>query len=139
MLIYASILAYRSARYPKPVYQSDLPIITGHAKAIAVNFGYAKFHGGLCFLRYDDTNPRFIIPKKTPSLLTHNPSKEEQIFFDSILTAVRWLGIEPDRVTYSSDYFNTLFQKALQLIKKDKAYVCQCTCQWYCRYLCFRR
>ncbi|KAJ6554102.1 glutaminyl-tRNA synthetase [Mycena sp. CBHHK59/15] len=83
----------------------------GHAKAIAINFGYAAYHGGLCYLRYDDTNP----------------SKEERAYFDSILTAVRWLGIEPDKVTYSSDYFDILFEKAIELIKKDKAYVCQCT------------
>ncbi|KAJ7743964.1 glutaminyl-tRNA synthetase [Mycena maculata] len=83
----------------------------GHAKAIAVNFGYAKYHGGLCYLRYDDTNP----------------SKEEHIYFESILTAVRWLGIEPDKVTYSSDYFDILFDKAVELIKNDKAYVCECT------------
>ncbi|KAJ6482162.1 glutamine-tRNA ligase [Mycena vitilis] len=83
----------------------------GHAKAIAVNFGYAKFHGGVCYLRYDDTNP----------------SKEEQIYFDSILTAVRWLGVNPEKVTYTSDYFDTLFEKAVELIKMDKAYVCQCT------------
>ncbi|KAJ7629358.1 tRNA synthetases class I, catalytic domain-containing protein [Mycena polygramma] len=83
----------------------------GHAKAIAVNFGYAQYHGGVCYLRYDDTNP----------------SKEEQLYFDNILTAIRWLGIEPDRVTYSSDYFDTLFEKAVELIMKDKAYVCQCT------------
>ncbi|KAJ7076020.1 glutaminyl-tRNA synthetase [Mycena belliarum] len=83
----------------------------GHAKAIAVNFGFAKYHGGLCYLRYDDTNP----------------AKEEQVFFDNILTTIRWLGIEPDKVTYSSDYFDVLFDKAVELIKKDKAYVCQCT------------
>ncbi|KAJ7141666.1 tRNA synthetases class I, catalytic domain-containing protein [Mycena crocata] len=83
----------------------------GHAKAIAVNFGYAKYHGGRCFLRYDDTNP----------------SKEEQLYFDNILITIRWLGFEPDKVTYSSDYFDALFHKAIELIKKDMAYVCQCT------------
>ncbi|KAJ7471783.1 glutaminyl-tRNA synthetase [Mycena latifolia] len=82
-----------------------------HAKAITVNFGYANHHGGLCYLRYDDTNP----------------SKEEQVFFDNVLNTIRWLGIEPDKVTYSSDYFDTLFDKAVELIKKGKAYVCQCT------------
>ncbi|KAJ7097629.1 hypothetical protein C8R44DRAFT_835003 [Mycena epipterygia] len=78
-----------------------------HAKAIVVYFGDAKYHGGLCYLRYDDTNP----------------SKEEQLFFDNILTVIRWLGIEPDKVIYSSDYFDILFNKAVELIKKDKAYV----------------
>ncbi|KAJ7725930.1 glutamine-tRNA ligase [Mycena metata] len=92
-----------------------LPILLifflGHAKAIAVNFGYAEYHGGRCILRYDDTNP----------------SKEAQLYFDNILATIRWLGIEPDKVTYSSDYFDTLFEKAVELIKKDKAYVCLCT------------
>ncbi|KAJ7714060.1 glutaminyl-tRNA synthetase [Mycena metata] len=82
-----------------------------YAKAIAVNFGYAEYHGGRCILRYDDTNP----------------SKEAQLYFDNILTTIRWLGIEPDRVTYSSDYFDTPFEKAVELTKKDKAYVCLCT------------
>ena len=51
----------------------------GHAKAIAVNFGFAKHHNGVCFLRYDDTNP----------------AKEEEIYFKSILDIVKWLGFEP--------------------------------------------
>jgi glutaminyl-tRNA synthetase len=86
-------------------------ITTGHAKAITVNFGYAKHHGGLCYLRYDDTNP----------------SKEEQLYFDSILSSIRWLGVEPDKVTYSSDYFHRLYDLAVDLIRRDKAYICQCT------------
>jgi hypothetical protein len=77
-----------------------LNIITpGHAKAITVNSGYAKHHGGLCYLRYDDTNP----------------SKEEQLYFDSILSSIRWLGVEPDKVTYSSDYFHQLYDLAVDL------------------------
>lgn len=79
----------------------------GHSKAIAVNFGYAKFHGGLCYLRYDDTNPE----------------AEEEQYFRSILETVRWLGFEPFKVTYSSDYFDRLYQLAEELIRRGKAYV----------------
>ncbi|KAL0949344.1 hypothetical protein HGRIS_009414 [Hohenbuehelia grisea] len=83
----------------------------GHSKAIFVNFGYAAFHGGKCYLRYDDTNPE----------------KEEARYFESILEMVRWLGYEPWRITYSSDYFDQLYELAVELIKRDKAYVCHCT------------
>ncbi|OZJ04739.1 hypothetical protein BZG36_01802 [Bifiguratus adelaidae] len=83
----------------------------GHAKAINVNFGYAKKYGGVTYLRYDDTNPE----------------AEEEKYFTSILDTVRWLGFEPWKVTYSSDYFQKLYDLAIELIKKDKAYVCQCT------------
>lgn len=80
----------------------------GHAKAININFGYAKTHGGHCNLRYDDTNPE----------------KEEERYFTGILDMVRWLGYEPHRVTHSSDFFDTLYGHALTLIKKGLAYVC---------------
>ncbi len=83
----------------------------GHAKAIAVNFGFAKFYGGKCYLRYDDTNPQ----------------KEEEMFFNSIKETVEWLGYTPYDVTYSSDHFDQLYELAEALIKKDKAYVCHCT------------
>ncbi|TEB35799.1 glutaminyl-tRNA synthetase [Coprinellus micaceus] len=83
----------------------------GHSKAIFVNFGYAAHHSGKCYLRYDDTNPE----------------KEEGVYFESILEMVRWLGYEPWKITYSSDYFDELYQLAVELIKKDKAYVCHCT------------
>ncbi len=79
----------------------------GHAKAIAVDFGYAKHHKGLTYLRFDDTNPE----------------AEEQKFFDAIVEVVRWLGYEPFKITYSSDYFDQLYQLAVELIKRDKAYV----------------
>ncbi|TDL25652.1 glutaminyl-tRNA synthetase [Rickenella mellea] len=85
--------------------------LEGHAKAIEVNFGFAKYHGGECNLRYDDTNPEV----------------EEQKYYDSILETVRWLGYEPDRITYASDYFQRLYDTAKELIRRDKAYVCQCT------------
>ncbi|RUP49348.1 tRNA synthetases class I, catalytic domain-containing protein [Jimgerdemannia flammicorona] len=83
----------------------------GHAKAINVNFGYAKAHNGVCYLRYDDTNPE----------------AEEERYFVSILETVRWLGFEPWKITYSSDYFQELYDLAIDLIKRDKAYVCHCT------------
>lgn len=89
----------------------------GHSKAIFVDFGYAAHHGGKCYLRYDDTNPE----------------KEEARYFESILEMVRWLGFEPWKITYSSDYFSELYNFAVELIKRDKAYVCHCT-----RQLCAR-
>jgi glutaminyl-tRNA synthetase len=82
----------------------------GHAKAIAVNFGFARYHGGKCILRFDDTNPE----------------KEKEEYFVAIQEMVRWLGFEPHRVTYSSDYFQQLYDMAEKLISLDKAYVCHC-------------
>jgi glutaminyl-tRNA synthetase len=82
----------------------------GHAKAIAVNFGFARYHGGECILRYDDTNPE----------------KEKEEFFVAIEDMVRWLGFEPKKITYSSDYFDRLYEMAEKLIELEKAYVCQC-------------
>ncbi|KAG8527127.1 uncharacterized protein KY384_008556 [Bacidia gigantensis] len=83
----------------------------GHSKAIAVNFGFAKYHGGECYLRLDDTNPE----------------EEEKMFEESIVDTVRWLGFKPKAVTYSSDNFERLYDLAQDLIKKEKAYVCFCT------------
>jgi glutaminyl-tRNA synthetase len=83
----------------------------GHSKAIFVNFGYAAHHGGKCYLRYDDTNPE----------------AEEAVYFESILEVVRWLGFEPWKITYSSDYFDELYGLAVELTRRDKAYVCHCT------------
>ncbi|GBC04481.1 hypothetical protein RclHR1_00570037 [Rhizophagus clarus] len=83
----------------------------GHAKAINVNFGYARAHNGLCYLRYDDTNPE----------------AEEEVYFTSIKEAIEWLGFSPWKITYSSDYFDNLYEIAVELIKRDKAYVCGCT------------
>ncbi|GAA6058923.1 hypothetical protein JCM10212_002875 [Sporobolomyces blumeae] len=78
----------------------------GHSKAIAVNFGFAKYHKGHCYLRYDDTNPE----------------AEEQVYFDKILENVRWLGYEPYQITHSSDHFAELYELAKLLIKKGLAY-----------------
>lgn len=83
----------------------------GHAKAININFGFAKYHNGITYLRYDDTNPE----------------AEEGEYFEAILDVVEWLGYTPYKVTYSSDHFQRLYELAVELIKKDKAYVCFCT------------
>ncbi|EFN78066.1 probable glutamine--tRNA ligase [Harpegnathos saltator] len=80
----------------------------GHAKAININFGYAAAHDGICYLRYDDTNPE----------------KEEEKFFVGIRDMVEWLGYKPAEITHSSDYFQQLYDWAIVLIKKGLAYVC---------------
>jgi glutaminyl-tRNA synthetase len=82
----------------------------GHAKSICLNFGIAEENkGGICNLRFDDTNP----------------SKEDIEYVESIIEDVRWLGFDwDDRLFYASDYFEHLYQYALQLIKAGKAYVC---------------
>ncbi|ODV61939.1 glutamine--tRNA ligase [Ascoidea rubescens DSM 1968] len=79
----------------------------GHSKAIMVNFGFAKYHNGVCYLRYDDTNPE----------------AEEEVYFKSILEMVEWLGFKPWKITYSSDYFDVLYEFAERLIENGKAYV----------------
>jgi glutaminyl-tRNA synthetase len=80
----------------------------GHAKSICLNFGLALEYGGLCNLRFDDTNP----------------VKEEQEYVDSIMQDVRWLGYDwGERLFYASDYFDTLYEYAVRLVKKGKAYV----------------
>ncbi len=80
----------------------------GHAKSICLNFGLAKDYNGLCNLRYDDTDP----------------SKETMEYVEAIKEDVRWLGFDwEDREYYASDYFEQLFEYALQLIKAGKAYV----------------
>ncbi len=81
----------------------------GHAKSICFNFGLAAEYGGLCNLRFDDTNP----------------IKEEAEYVESIKEDVRWLGFDwEDRLFYASDYFMQLYEYAVQLIKKGRAYVC---------------
>jgi glutaminyl-tRNA synthetase len=81
----------------------------GHAKSICLNFGLAGEFGGLCNLRFDDTNP----------------SKEDVEYVKSIKEDVRWLGFDwGDREYFASDYFAQLYQFAIQLIKAGKAYVC---------------
>jgi glutaminyl-tRNA synthetase len=80
----------------------------GHAKSICLNFGIADEYHGLCNLRFDDTNP----------------SKEDVEYVESIEEDVRWLGFDwDDRMFFASDYFDQLYQYALQLIREGKAYV----------------
>jgi len=86
----------------------------GHAKSICLNFGTAKKYGGLCNLRFDDTNP----------------VKEDVEYVDSIREDVRWLGFDwENREYYASDYFEQLYDYAVILIKKGKAYVCDWTAE----------
>jgi len=81
----------------------------GHAKSICLNFGLAREYNGKCNLRFDDTNP----------------CKEEVEYVESIKKDVRWLGFDwEDREYYASDYFERLYEYAVQLIKKGKAFVC---------------
>lgn len=79
----------------------------GHAKAICLDFGIAKEYGGTCNLRFDDTNP----------------VKEDVEYVDSIMEDIRWLGFQWDNLYYASDYFEKLFDFAVDLIKRGYAYV----------------
>ena len=84
----------------------------GHAKSICLNFGIAEEFGGICNLRFDDTNP----------------TKEEAKYIEAIKEDVRWLGFDwGEREYYASDYFEQMYQYAIHLIKKGKAYVCDLT------------
>ncbi|MBO5750650.1 MAG: glutamine--tRNA ligase/YqeY domain fusion protein [Bacteroidaceae bacterium] len=79
----------------------------GHAKAICIDFGIAARHGGVCNLRFDDTNP----------------SKEDTEYVDSIMEDIKWLGFQWGNVYYASDYFEQLWDFAVRLIKEGKAYI----------------
>ena len=84
----------------------------GHAKSICLNFGIAERYGGLCNLRFDDTNP----------------AKEEQEYIDAITEDLRWLGYQwHDRVYFASDYFDHLYDMAVELIRIGRAYVDELT------------
>src|SRR4030042_377629 len=81
----------------------------GHAKPVCLNFGIAAQYGGTCKRRLDDTDP----------------TGESQEYVDSIIRDVKWLGFDwGDRLYYASGYYEQLYQYAVQLIKKGKAYVC---------------
>lgn len=81
----------------------------GHAKAICLDFGIAQRYGGTCNLRFDDTNP----------------TKEKTEFVDSIKADIQWLGADwKDHLYYASDYFPQMYEAAVKLIKKGKAFVC---------------
>jgi len=91
----------------------------GHAKSICLNYGLAKQYGGKFNLRFDDTNPL----------------KEEQEYVDSITEDVRWLGADwEDRLYFGSDYFQQMYDFAVELIKKGKAFVCDLTAEQVSEY-----
>ena len=84
----------------------------GHCKALCIDFGTAEKYGGLCNLRFDDTNP----------------VKEDTEFVDAIQEDIHWLGFDwGDRFYYASDYFEVMYEQAIGLIKKGLAYVCEQT------------
>ncbi len=86
----------------------------GHAKSILLNYGLAKEYGGKFNMRFDDTNP----------------TKEKQEFVDSILSDIKWLGADwEDRLYFASNYFNQMYEGAVKLIKKGKAFVCDLTAE----------
>lgn len=86
----------------------------GHAKAILLNYGLAKEYGGRFNLRFDDTNPM----------------KEKSEYVQSIIEDVKWLGADfEDRIYFASDYFDQMYEAAVKLIKKGKAYVCDLTAE----------
>ena len=86
----------------------------GHAKSICLNFGIAEDYGGTCNLRFDDTNPH----------------KENTEFVEAIKEDVRWLGYDwGDRLFYASDYFEQLYEFAIELVNQSKAYVCDLTAE----------
>lgn len=80
----------------------------GHAKAICINFGTAEKYGGMCNLRYDDTNP----------------VKEDVEYVSAIEEDIHWLGFKWDKLLWASNYFDKMYEAAVELIKKGKAYVC---------------
>ena len=86
----------------------------GHAKSILLNYGLAKEYGGKFNFRFDDTNPE----------------KEKTEFVESIIEDVKWLGADfEDRMFFASDYFQTMYDCAVLLIKKGKAFVCDLTAE----------
>jgi glutaminyl-tRNA synthetase len=107
----------RTGRFEKRVHTRFPPepngyLHIGHAKSICLNFGTAARYGGLCNLRFDDTNP----------------TKEEVEYVESIMTDVKWLGFDwGDRLYYASQYFGQIYEYAEKLIQAGKAYVCELT------------
>ena len=83
----------------------------GHAKAICIDFGTAEKYGGTCNLRFDDTNP----------------TKEDTEYVDAIMEDIKWLGFKWDNVYFASDYFDYIYECAVELIKRGLAFVCDLT------------
>ncbi len=91
----------------------------GHCKALTIDFGTAEKYGGMCNLRMDDTNP----------------TKEDEEFVEAIKEDIHWLGFDwDDRFYYASDYFDTMYEYAVALIKKGLAYVCELTPEQFKEY-----
>ena len=91
----------------------------GHAKAICLDFGIAARYGGVCNLRFDDTNP----------------TKEDMEYVEAIKEDIHWLGFDwGDRFYYGSDYFEKDYEYAVELIKKGLAYVCELTPEQFKEY-----
>ncbi|MBR9974750.1 MAG: glutamine--tRNA ligase/YqeY domain fusion protein [Bacteroidetes bacterium] len=109
----------RTGRYEGRVHTRFPPepngyLHIGHAKSICLNFGIAADYRGLCNLRFDDTNP----------------AKEDVEYVDSIKEDIRWLGFDwEEREFYASDYFETLYEYALKLVRDGKAFVCELTAE----------
>ncbi|MDA7979163.1 MAG: glutamine--tRNA ligase/YqeY domain fusion protein [Pirellulales bacterium] len=105
---------FAAGRFTPPIHTRFPPepngyLHIGHAKSICLNFGLAEKFGGKCNLRFDDTNP----------------TKENVEYVESIQSDVRWLGFDwEDRLLFASDYFETLYEYAVKLIKAGKAFVC---------------
>ena len=85
----------------------------GHAKAICLDFGIAERHGGICNLRFDDTNP----------------TKEDEEYVEAIKEDIQWLGYQWGNIYYASDYFQQLWDFAIRLIEEGKAYIDEQTCE----------
>ena len=85
----------------------------GHAKAICIDYGTAEKYNGTCYLRLDDTNP----------------TKEDVEYVDAIIEDIKWLGFTVDTYFYASDYFDVIYDCAIKLIEKGKAYVCDLTAE----------
>ena len=90
----------------------------GHARAVVINFELAKFFNGYTNLRFDDTNPE----------------KESTVFVDSIQNDIKWLGYVPKAVYFASDYFEEMYQRAILLIKKGVAFVCDLSADEIAKY-----
>ena len=108
----------KSGKYGGKVYTRFPPepngyLHIGHAKSICLNFTTAQKYGGKCNLRYDDTNP----------------VKEDVEYVDSIDNDVRWLGFSWDERFFASDYFDKMYECAVELIKRGKAFVCDLTAE----------
>ena len=111
--IEADLKARRDAGEADPRVKTRFPpepngyLHIGHAKALCIDFGMAEQYGGVCNLRFDDTNP----------------TKEDVEYVEAIQEDIRWLGFQWDKMLFGSSYFDQCYELAVQLIKKGVAYV----------------